>query len=347
MKKARIAVLAVANASGEQGGAEKFYHALTNALCKAGVQAEQINVLADESNMYTIKEAYLRFYELDLSSYDGVISTKAPAYLVRHPNHVSYLQHTMRVFYDMFEETFTNPDTQLLKDRNLIHQLDRAALSYPYTKKLFVIGHEVKNRLLKHINIESEVIYESLVDEVFESGKYHDYIFMPGRLHRWKRVDLVIKAMEYVTTPIKLKIAGIGENEDYFKSVAGNNPMIEFLGRITDEELISLYSNALAIPFVPIREDFGLVTIEAFRSAKPVLTCTDSGEPTFFVKNGNNGFICPPDPEAIASKLDFFYNNPEETIKMGKNGEKSVSDITWLNITTKLLKALNMENYSC
>ena len=86
----RVAVLTVANTSGEQGGAENFCYALTNALCEAGVQAEQLNILADESTFEAIEESYLRFYDLDLSSYDGIISTKTPSYVVRHPNHIKY-----------------------------------------------------------------------------------------------------------------------------------------------------------------------------------------------------------------------------------------------------------------
>ena len=119
--------------------------------------------------------------------------------------------------------------------------------------------------------------------------------------------------------------------------------MIDFLGKVSDKELVELYSNALAVPFVPLREDFGLITIEAFRSAKPVLTCEDSGEPTYFVHDGKNGFICPPDPKAIAEKLEFFYNNKDVTKKMGMNGKRSIKNLTWENITTKLLSALGID----
>lgn len=335
--------MAVSNASGEQGGAEKFYQALTRALCDAGVHAEQLNILGDESTFEAIEETYLRFYDLDLTAYDGVISTKAPGYIVRHLNHITYLQHTIRAYYDMFDTVFPNVTPEILRQRKQILLLDAGALSFPRTQKVFVIGHEVRNRLQKFIGIDSEVLHESLVDEVFQCGQYGDYIFMPGRLHRWKRVDLIIKAMRYVQSPIKCKIAGIGEHEDEYRALAGDDGRIELLGRVSEEELVSLYSNALAVPFVPIREDFGLVTIEAFRSGKPVLTCSDSGEPTFFVQNGINGFVCPPDPEAIAKRLDYFYNNKKRTMEMGMNGKRSVENLTWGNISKKLLGALGMD----
>ncbi|MEN8133843.1 MAG: hypothetical protein ABFS45_27535, partial [Pseudomonadota bacterium] len=232
MKSRKIAVLAVANASGEQGGAENFCHALTNALCDAGAQAEQLNIIADESTFEAIEESYLRFYDLDLSSYDGVISTKAPGYVVRHPNHITYLTHTIRAFYDMFDTVFSHVTPQLLQQRKLIHKLDAGTLISPRTKKVFVIGHEVRNRLLHYINIDSEVLHISLMAEVFQCGQYDDYLFMPGRLHRWKRVDLIIEAMQYVKAPLKLKIAGIGQHEDEYKEMAGDDSRIEFLGRV-------------------------------------------------------------------------------------------------------------------
>lgn len=344
MSLKKIAVLAVSNSSGEHGGAERFYQALTNALCKKGVEAEQLNIIGDESTIESIKETYLRFYDLNLSNYDGVISTKAPSYVVRHPNHVCYLVHTMRVFYDMFETVFPQPNSQTIEQRELIHKLDTGSLCRPRTKKVFSIGHEVRERLLQFNNINSEVIHPALLEEIFSTGEYGDYLFMPGRLHRWKRVELIIKAMKYVKAPIKLKIAGTGEDEGLYKKMARGDKRIEFLGRITDEELVSLYANALAVPFVPVREDYGYITIEAFKSGKPVITCTDSGEPTHFINDGENGFICPPDPMAIASKLEFLHNNPDKAGEMGMRGEMTVRDLTWEKVTARLLDALGLSN---
>ncbi len=342
MKKKRIAIIAVQSKSGEKGGAERFYDGLASALNSSGVKTDIINVASDESNFEAIQETYLRFYDLDLFIYDGVISTKAPAYLIRHPNHVCYLQHTMRVFYDMFEYEFPHPTKELLKQREFIHMLDSAALSYPRTKKVFVIGNEVKKRLLEYIHIDSEVLYQSLSFDAFRNKSY-EYVFMPGRLHRWKRVDLIIKAMHHVKRPLKLRIAGTGEDEARFRELARKDDRIIFHGHVSDKELVNLYSNALVVPFVPIREDFGLVTLEAFRSCKPVITCNDSGEPTYLVRDGESGFICPPDPEVIASKFEYLYDNPQIARRMGLHGAESIKHITWRQVTEKLLSALALD----
>ena len=340
MRLQRIAVIAVRPVSGEIGGVERFYEGLVSALNSSGVQADLVNVISDESSFETIQETCLRCYDLDVSAYDAIISTKSPTYLVRHTNHICYLVHTMRVFYDMFDNEFPNAYGALLNQRKIIHQLDTGALSLPRTRKVFCIGNEVRHRLLLWNKIESEVLHPALAFDAFYTGKYSNYIFMPGRLHRWKRVDLVIKSFRYLKYPIRLKIVGTGEHEKTLRELAEGDERIEFLGRVSDEVLINLYANALAVSFVPMREDYGYVTLEAFGSAKPVITCEDSGEPAYFVKNKVNGFVCSPDPKKIAEVIDYLIKHPDEAKIMGEQGSADISHISWPKISHKLLSAL-------
>src|SRR5437868_5504705 len=69
--------------------------------------------------------------------------------------------------------------------------------------------------------------------------------------------------------------------------------------------------------------------IEAFQSGKPVITCTDSGEPTRFVHNSENGFVVAPDPCAIAAKIDWLVAHPDCAADMGTRGRVVISHITW------------------
>lgn len=341
MSEKKIAVIAVRPGSGEKGGAERFYEGLVSALNRWGVEADRVDAVSDESSFDAIEESYLRFYDLDLSQYFGVISTKAPAYLVRHPNHICYLQHTMRVFYDMFEQEFPHPHETLLKQREIILTLDTAALTLPRTKEIFVISKEVQDRLLKYNNLSSKVLYQTTTMEGYHCSGF-EYIFLPGRLHRWKRVDLIIKAMRYVKSPVRLIISGIGEDEACFRSLAGDNPRISFLGEVTDRELLRLYADSLVVPFVPVREDFGLITLEAFLSGKPVITCKDSGEPARLVKDGETGFVCSPLPEEIAARLDYLYENQDVARQMGERGRESMRQMTWKNVAKALINSLGV-----
>ncbi len=333
----KLGIICNIQLSGQTGGAEIFYRKLYEYFSKYVECVDLIEVECSENTFEDILTGYLRCYDLELKDYDGIISSKAPTYGIRHKNHVCYLMHTIRVFYDMFDEI--KQDKSNYDKRKLIYRLDKEFLSPPMTKRLFSIGHEVSNRLYKHIGINSEPLHPGITSEGFYSEGY-DYIFMPGRLHKWKRVDLVIEAMNYVKAPVKLKIAGTGEHMNIFKEMAKEDSRIEFLGFVKDDYMRKLYANSLAVMFTPISEDYGYILHEAFKSYKPVITCADSGEPTQFVKHGENGYIAQANPKDIAKYIDLIYEGKESAKRMGENGYKTIENITWDNVVKTLLKAL-------
>lgn len=346
----KIAVVIPKSINGERGGAENLYEGLIRALIEAGHDATQVEVVVDESTFDGILEAYSNCFYLDLSDFDLVISTKAPTYMVRHRNHISYLLHTVRVFYDMFDLELDIENKEIQKQRKIIHELDKYGLSPDRIKKHAIIGDIVAERLKNAdvfwTQINFEKIYPATKILNFEEPKLGEFIFLPGRLHRWKRVDLVIEAMRYVPSRIKLLIAGDGEAAINLRSLVrkeGLEERVEFLGRISDDKLLELYSGAIVVPFVPLQEDFGYVTIEAFKSRKPVITCSDSGEPRRIIKDGVSGFIVEPDPKKIAEKINYLIENPQKAIQMGVNGYSSVKDITWENVVSKLLTDIDID----
>jgi glycosyltransferase involved in cell wall biosynthesis len=337
MRIERVAVLALRNPGGQVGGAEVFYHGLAAALRATGLTADLIEVPGDESSFEAIEETYLRCYDLDVSHYDAVISTKAPTFLVRHPNHICYLLHTIRVFYDMFDQEYAPASPTQLQQRATVHRLDTAALQPARTRKIFAIGYEVAARLLHWNHLHGEVLHPGLRSAPFRTGPYGDYLFLPGRLHRWKRVHLVIKALRYVRHPVRLVIVGVGEDAGLFEELRAGD---ERRGRVSEDELIDLYAGALAVPFVPVREDYGYVTLEAFRSAKPVITCHDSGEPSRLVRHKASGVLCRPDPEEIGAAISHLYEHRDEARRLGEQGYADTRHICWSTSVAKVLAAL-------
>jgi glycosyltransferase involved in cell wall biosynthesis/GT2 family glycosyltransferase len=340
----KIAVVVPVMKSGEKGGAEALYKGLVRALRQTSHDVDRIDILIEESSFDAILQSYEECSNLELHDYDMVISTKAPSYAVRHRNHVSYLLHTIRVFYDMFHPEVGKGTPEQFRQRRLIHALDKRSLDPERVRKHFVIGHLAFRRLNEvdafwH-QIKFEVLHPPPALQGYRLPRAGAYVFLPGRLHRWKRVDLVVKAFQYIKKDIPLKIAGMGDDEPSLRALAAGDRRIEFLGRVTDEQLLNLYAGALVIPFVPVNEDYGLITIEAFRSKKPVITCHDSGEPTYFVKDDETGFVVRPEPEAIAQKIEYLIEHPDHGAEMGERAFSTVAHITWDAVVAKLLAAI-------
>ena len=335
----KVAVVVPVPQGQGRGGAEILADELVRGLRDRGAEAERVDVSSDESDFGSLERTLHKFRALDLSAYDGIVSTKAPSYLVEHPNHVCYLLHTLRSFYDRFDDEFPSAPRPVRRLRDLIHGLDRAALAGPRVRKIFAISREVALRLALWNGLEAEVIHPGLPPGPYACGGA-SHLFLPSRLHRWKRIGLLIEAIGLVKSPIGLKIAGDGEEASRLRSLAGKNGRIQLMGQIPREMVLGLYAEALAVPFVPVAEDFGFVTAEAFACGKPVITCRDSGEPARLVRDGQTGFVCDAKPADIAARIDRLAADPPEAAAMGARARETAAFPAWEEIGGRLLAEL-------
>jgi len=274
---------------------------------------------------------------------DLVISTKFPSYVVDHPNHVTWLFHQHRPAYDLqnteFDDLKNYPEGNFVREK--IWEIDNKSLKK--VKKLFTNSKNTSSRLLKYNKIESEPLYLPVPNsQKFHNKEYGDYVLYPSRISPMKRQDLLIEAMKFTKTDIKCVVTGFESHTKWLEDKIKDSKIrekVELRTDLEDEEIIDLYSKCCAVVYVPVDEDMGLVTLEAFHSSKPVLTATDSGGPLEFVENGKNGFIVDPDPKKIALKLDEFYNNLDNTKKMGQSALKTVTNLNlnWDTVIEKLI----------
>ncbi|MEP7308833.1 MAG: glycosyltransferase family 4 protein [Acidobacteriota bacterium] len=104
-----------------------------------------------------------------------------------------------------------------------------------------------------------------------ESPHPRPYFLFVGRLERIKGLDDVIPAFERYRDA-DLLIAGDGDHGPALKGLAGDNPRITFLGRIDVASLEQYYRHAIAliVPSVCF-ETFGIILIESFKQATPVI----------------------------------------------------------------------------
>lgn len=343
-----VALVTARKRDGESGGAERLYVELCDALLSCGARVERIDVDCDESTIDGLLASYAHCYDLNLDAFDLVISTKAPTFMVRHRNHVSLLVHTVRVFYDRFEAEFPRADARLREECARIRALDLGAFSEQRIRERFAIGAPVVARL-----VATDPRWRDLPFRLIElpprrvargESRPKEHFLIPGRLHRWKRVDLAIQAVRRLPGDTPLLIVGTGEDEGRFRRAAGDDPRVRFLGHVSDSELDELYAAAIAIPFVPVDEDYGFVTAEALAHGRPVVTCSDSGEPARFIQRSGGGLVVPPRPSCLAQALDELRRDPERADFLGERGRTYVSRLSWKNVARQLLSAGGVES---
>ena len=171
--------------------------------------------------------------------------------------------------------------------RKIIHFFDKKAMDM--VKTFSAISQTVARRKIYFpVNVPVKVVYPPSVLNGFKNSA-HAYFFTVSRLDDSKRIQMIIKAYLKTKTILPLKIAGTGPQADSLKRLAKADPRIEFLGFVSDKDLVDCYANAFAVLFVPYDEDYGLITIEAMMCQKPVLTFTDAGGVLEFVTHGQIG----------------------------------------------------------
>lgn len=275
---------------------------------------------------------------------DQVISFRFPSFAVRHPRHVCWLNHRMREYYDLWER-FTRGLGRKgrLKEtvrRKVFHTLDGWLLRRNVTR-LLAQSRTIAARLQRFGGLPSEVVYPPPPERPYRTDGYGDYVFAVSRLHPLKRMDLLVEAAGLVRDDrLRIKIAGQGEEEPRLRErirALGLEGRVELLGAIDDEALVDHYARCRAVYFAPFNEDYGFVTLEAFRSGKAVLTAPDSGGPAELVTDGVTGRVAAPTPEAMAESLRGLATEAGLAERLGQAALAASREYTWARTVDRLV----------
>ncbi|HCO61625.1 MAG TPA: glycosyl transferase [Porticoccaceae bacterium] len=270
---------------------------------------------------------------------DRVISLQFPAWGASHNEHSSWIMHQHRVAYELYEQQPGSVELDSFRDK--IIEFDNRALKK--VKRLFSNSRTVANRLERFNGLAAEPLYHPpFAADRFYCEPSYDYVFYPSRFESLKRQELLIEAARYLETPVKLILSGVGGRLDHCRALVEQYDLgerVRLTGRISEEQKLAYYARALAVYFGPFDEDYGYVTLEAMLSAKAVLTTNDAGGPLEFVTDGDNGFVAPPEPRAIAAAIDDIYRNKSRTREMGQRGRElyTQKEITWQRVIETLL----------
>lgn len=331
------------------GGAELHIDNLNQQLQQRGYQSAIVNIPFKWYPRNEIMKHALIWRIVDLSEVDGekidlVIGTKFPSYAVRHENKITWLLHQYRQLYDLYLTPYSE-FTQSPKDqeiREMVINFDNRMLTE--SKKIYANSKKVAERLWHYNKIDSEPLYHPPK----HVGRYYceqfsNYVLTVSRLETTKRVDLLIKSMQYTSPNSQCLIVGTGSQLNALtKLIAdlGLDNKVHMLGFKSDDELLSLFANAGLVYYAPYDEDYGYVTLEAFFSKKPLLTTTDAGGVLEFAKNEYNAYIREPQPELLGAAIDELLQKKTLAKELGCHGWQTVQSISWDHVIDQLTQSI-------
>ncbi len=329
-----------------RGGAELLVEGLRDALRERGHTVDVVSIPFAWQPHDRIAPAALTWRLLDLTNVNGepvdqLICTKFPSYAARHPRKVVWLVHQHRQAYDWYGTPFSD-FTNTQEDRAAREQLlriDRQTLGE--ARRRFTISRNVGERLRRFNGLDSQPLYPpSRYAGQLRAGPYGDYILSDARLDAAKRLDLLLRALARTKNPLRCVFMSAGPERERLAALArelGLGQRAQFLGYVPDAELVQLYAGARAVYYAPFDEDYGFTTVQALAAARPVVTTADAGGVLEFVEDGANGFVCAPDPNAIAAQLDRLAADADLAARLGAAGPARVAGITWDKVIAQLV----------
>jgi glycosyltransferase involved in cell wall biosynthesis len=259
----------------------------------------------------------------DLTDYDLVISDTSSFAkgVITPPNtlHVCYCHTPTRYLWSdtheyirelKYNKFFKKIISLIL---NYVRLWDRAAADR--VDEYIANSETVAKRIKKYYKHDSIVINPPVEVNRFEISHKNgneDYFLTGCRLTPYKRIDLVVEAFK--KNGKNLKIFGSGPDMKRLKKIAGEAENIEFLGRVSDEQLKKLYSGCSAF-LNPQEEDFGITCVEAMASGRPVIAYRAGGARETIIENKTGIFFDAQNVNSLNQAIDKYYDiefNPKE-----------------------------------
>ena len=153
-------------------------------------------------------------------------------------------------------------------------------------------------------------------------------ILFVGMVTPLKGIHYLIDAFSLIAAEFpqsRLLIIGKEDNVAYADDLRhqinnlGLQNRVRFIGHQSQAELAFRMSEAAVLVLPSVSEGLGRVIIEAMATGTPVIGSRVGGIPEL-IKDGVNGFlIAPGDEQALAEKLRWIFNNPDQTREMGRS----------------------------
>jgi glycosyltransferase involved in cell wall biosynthesis len=352
---ARILVLGV-KVPFSHGGQDVLVATLIKQLQSRGHEADLIALPYNPLPKQNLITQAAMWRSLDLENFCGqhidlVIATKFPSYYARHPRKSVWLVHQQRSIYDLYGGQYSDvgDDPRDEAMRRMLSDGDTKVIGECAYRS--AISQNVADRLQAFNGLSAEVLYPPLpLGNQYRREETEPYILSVGRICRIKRLDLMINALA-LTPGLRLKVVGVADEADalqFFKNEIRKHDLdsrVDFLGRVSDEDLLTLYARSLAVFYAPFNEDYGYVTLEAMASHRPVITANDSGGTLEFVTHEQNGFVVAPTPQAIAEVCNRLNHDRALANAVGQRGrsyieQSGIIQAGWERIVERLLSPL-------
>jgi glycosyltransferase involved in cell wall biosynthesis len=235
----------------------------------------------------------------------------------KHRPNLWYCYTPVRAFYDLREEMISQQTNWMVKQLAVswigVHRwLDQRSVKN--LDRIVAISANVQRRILEYHGRQSEIIYPPVDTSRFSFQEYGDFWLSVNRIYPEKRIDLQFDVFRELPEERLVIVGGYTEGDHaakYHHKLVENIPdNVEIRGAITEEELIELYSRCKGLICTAKDEDFGLTSVEAMASGKPVVAVNEGGFRETVI-NGKTGLLVGANRYELVKAVKQLSKDPE------------------------------------
>ncbi len=257
-------------------------------------------------------------------------------------------------------------EADLMRDKTLWDKLT-TLLFYPIVMQKFVINRidkvitsfgEGVNELNRAFNVNKKkvtVVYNGMDIHLFQNTgckREENSILFVGNTEDYKKgIEYLLQALVLLPVYVKLTIVDEGpplkENAWSYIEKLGLEDRVVFTGKVSNEELVELYSEKSILVMSSLYEGFGLPAVEAMSCMTPVVA-TRVGALSEVVTEETGILVDPYNPKQLKDAICMLIKDNALRIKMGKAGRAHVlKHFSWQAATSNTLIVYNnvMESY--
>ncbi|PCI24638.1 group 1 family glycosyl transferase [Candidatus Peregrinibacteria bacterium] len=131
-----------------------------------------------------------------------------------------------------------------------------------------------------------------------------DFYLGAGRMVPYKKFDLLVETFLQLPEK-KLVLIGDGPERKSLEKMAAGASNIQFLGRVSDEDMTLYFGQAQAF-ILPQKEDAGIVQLEAMSSGTPVIAYKAGGALDVITENERGVFFEEQTSDALMRAIENF-----------------------------------------
>jgi len=229
------------------------------------------------------------------------------------------------------------------KLRLAIFQTDLVFTVSNYSRQCLIDVHGLKR---ERIRVVPEAAAPQFQPPATSDQREH-FILYVGGVSPNKNLGTLIRALGMLNEPCLLKIAGDYSSEGFrscyeeVRALAAEEGLlekVEFLGFVSDDELVRLYQRAAVFVLPSFDEGFGLPAIEAMASGAPVIV-SEGNSLTEVVGDAGLAFRAD-NPKGLAAAINRVFSDLILWHRLSDAGVRRAAEFSWARSAALFIQVL-------